>query len=726
MDFYKAIAQQASERWINRQQVREEKKQKLISEGVVGVESAERIQMRLNRLSTAASKEMAFKSTLNRPASINQSSPTSFLIENIGFERVIGKSDFLGMDFLELALAISRFVCRIHIRSSPGRTLGYGTGFMVSPRLMITNNHVLSNQAEVVNSEVEFDYQYDRFGRLLPVVNYGLEPHTFFMTDRNLDFTLVAVKEHSFNDIELKRYGWNRLIADQGKAIHTDTLNIIQHPQGEAKQIVLRSNRLVDLLDDFAHYETDTKPGSSGSPVYNDQWEVVALHHSGVPKMEHGNFIAKDGTTWREGMDPNELEWVANEGVRVSSIVNYIKKQRISPEMELLRDELLNVEPPHPFEAAAIANKDQTGKRIETGISTNSLGPNYSFTIPLNITVSVGVPIAVQPSTSLTNNIIKTDDAQRVISKRGDSTNTMPIGTATVSKVKDSIAFRDALQHLEAARRDKYYDLIKDESNRKLYYQNVQIETLNESGLYQQLHDLLKNTHTTKLTYNTARHQHLYPRVDLQSNRMLKSIYTGEEYAPEKILESDLEITERVINRAREQFSGMTSMNEVAFSEHLAFLEADAAYNAEHVVPQSWFAKRDPMKSDLHHLFTCEADCNSFRGNIPFFEFADFEEVIRQGCGKREANRFEPSKGHGAVARATLYFLLRYPKEINNTPKEYTKERIEMLISWHKKEEVTQYELHRNAEIFKVQGNRNPLIDHPKWANQIDFSLGLG
>lgn len=385
---------------------------------------------------------------------------------------MIGKSDFLGMDFLELALAVSRFVCRIQIRNSPGRTLGYGTGFMVSPSLMITNNHVLSNQEEVLYSEVEFDYQYDRFGRLLPVVNYGLEPQTFFMTDRNLDFTLVAVKERSFNGIELKRYGWNRLIADQGKAIHTDTLNIIQHPEGEAKQIVLRSNKLVDLLDDYAHYETDTKPGSSGSPVYNDQWEVVALHHSGVPKMENGNFIAKDGTIWKEGMDSNELEWVANEGVRISSIVNYIKKQRISPKMELLRDVLLNVEPPHPFEAAAIASMDQTGKpSVQQDSGSNSSGNNYTFTIPLNLTLSLGLPMGPQPSTLAINQVSKPDSAPGVISRGsdgGDGSGSISPNTGIVNTVKDSVAFREAIQQLEAARRDKYYDLNKDESNKKI------------------------------------------------------------------------------------------------------------------------------------------------------------------------------------------------------------------------------------------------------------------
>jgi endonuclease I len=49
-----------------------------------------------------------------------------------------------------------------------------------------------------------------------------------------------------------------------------------------------------------------------------------------------------------------------------------------------------------------------------------------------------------------------------------------------------------------------------------------------------------------------------------------------------------------------------------------------------------------------------------------------------------------------------------------------------MILDWHEKEAVTKYELHRNAEIFKIQGNRNPLIDHPEWAKNIDFSLGLG
>jgi endonuclease I len=132
------------------------------------------------------------------------------------------------------------------------------------------------------------------------------------------------------------------------------------------------------------------------------------------------------------------------------------------------------------------------------------------------------------------------------------------------------------------------------------------------------------------------------------------------------------------------------------------------------------------MRGDLHHLFACESGCNSFRGNIPFYDFPDYEEAVREACGKREENRFEPSAGKGAVARATLYFLLRYPGEINRTSREYTEDRIETLLEWHKREPPTRYEKHRNAAIQEKQGNRNPLIDFPEWAERISFIQGLG
>ena len=132
------------------------------------------------------------------------------------------------------------------------------------------------------------------------------------------------------------------------------------------------------------------------------------------------------------------------------------------------------------------------------------------------------------------------------------------------------------------------------------------------------------------------------------------------------------------------------------------------------------------MRGDLHHLFACESKCNSFRGNTPFFDFPDFAEAVRDDCGKSERGRFEPAAGKGAAARATLYFLLRYPGSIDATAAEYTPDRIKVLLDWHKRHEVGRYERHRNAAIHAAQGNRNPLIDFPDWATKIDFTRGLG
>src|SRR3712207_357235 len=139
--------------------------------------------------------------------------------------------------------------------------------------------------------------------------------------------------------------------------------------------------------DLFAHYVTDTEPGSSGSPVLNDQLQVIGLHHSAVPERKDGEYVAKDGSVWREGMDPDDLSWVANEGVRVSSIVNYIKKTQLAGERASLRDEMLTSEPPDPLEAAAMAAEGES-----TPSPAGGGDGSFTWTIPLQVTVNLGPP----------------------------------------------------------------------------------------------------------------------------------------------------------------------------------------------------------------------------------------------------------------------------------------------------------------------------------------------
>lgn len=165
-------------------------------------------------------------------------------------------------------------------------------------------------------------------------------------------------------------------------------------------------------------------------------------------------------------------------------------------------------------------------------------------------------------------------------------------------------------------------------------------------------------------------------------------------------------------------------IGEEALAAELDALEAAFPYNCEHVVPQSWFQKREPMRGDLHHLFACEWGCNSFRGNTPYFDFADFQEVVRDDCGKREGDRFEPASGKGPAARAVLYFLLRYPRVVSAA--EFPTERLAILLDWHDNDAVDRYERHRNQAVFELQGNRNPLIDHSDWARKVAFAAAIG
>jgi V8-like Glu-specific endopeptidase len=311
-------------------------------------------------------------------------------------ERVLHTNDLLGLRFFEQGLQVARAVGRIHIRGEQGQDLGYGTGFLVSSRLLLTNHHVLPNAAQARRSVVEFNYQESASGEMQNSEVVELEPETLFLADADLDYALIAVAAEP----GLEAYGWLPLISDLGKVLVGETVNIIQHPNGEPKQLAIRHNQVVDELEQFLHYQTDTDPGSSGSPVLNDQWEVVALHHSGVPKRNsQGEVLATDGRPWEEGMGEQRIAWEANEGVRVSQLVQHIREQTLSPEAEELRQELLEAAPPplapeaeRPMEGEVWLPEAESPPAPAPAPAAGPAGPT-TWTIPLQISVSLGVPV---------------------------------------------------------------------------------------------------------------------------------------------------------------------------------------------------------------------------------------------------------------------------------------------------------------------------------------------
>ena len=263
-------------------------------------------------------------------------------------ERVIGTNDLMSVTFLERAVRAGRSVGRVRIRGVNGQLVGFGTGSLVSPRLMLTNNHVLGSPAEAAASQVEFNFQDGIDGGSATPVLFNLRSSDFFLTDPELDYSLVAVAPESADSAHsLAEFGFSRLIEEEGKAIIGEFLNIIQHPNGEPKQVALRENELIDVLELFLHYHTDTAPGSSGSPVYNDQWELVALHHSGVPKRNgQGQILTIDNTVWTPSMGEHRIQWLANEGARISRIVKHVKARPLNTAARILRDQLFSESAP--------------------------------------------------------------------------------------------------------------------------------------------------------------------------------------------------------------------------------------------------------------------------------------------------------------------------------------------------------------------------------------------
>lgn len=239
-------------------------------------------------------------------------------------ERLMGTNDLVDQFYLERAILAAQPVARISIRTPAGHERGCATGFMVSPRLLMTNQHVFRAADEAAFSTAEFNFRDDIAGNPTPSFIYRLRPDLFFFNDEQFDFALVSVEATASNGGEaLARFGYLRLIPESGKAKAPEWLTIIQHPGGQRRQFAIRENQLVDDSDaEFLLYRSDTAQGSSGAPVFNDSLQVVALHHQGKARRDGKLFVLKDGrrVASLEGIDESEVDWIANAGVRISKI----------------------------------------------------------------------------------------------------------------------------------------------------------------------------------------------------------------------------------------------------------------------------------------------------------------------------------------------------------------------------------------------------------------------
>ena len=247
-------------------------------------------------------------------------------------EKQIGATlDFEDLPPNEQAYKAGQSVARIVAINGGGlQPSAVASGFLVGPNLLLTNHHVFPSKEEAYGTAAQFEYEFlgtnVRNGTF-----FELDPDRFFVNDKGLDYALVAVKPRSLDGADLRTYRFLPLIATEGKIRKGDPCCIIQHPDGRPKTYVTKNSALTDLLDDgFLLYTTDTLGGSSGSPVLNTHWETIALHHCGVPEMRDGMLVTVDNrlVPVDSDIEEDDLRWVANEGIRVSTLVNSLRLQR--------------------------------------------------------------------------------------------------------------------------------------------------------------------------------------------------------------------------------------------------------------------------------------------------------------------------------------------------------------------------------------------------------------
>lgn len=212
-------------------------------------------------------------------------------------EKILGRtSTLLPIHFLSEGLEAAKCVVRIVLPTH------LGSGFLIGDNLIVTNNHVLADKNQAANASIQFDYEEIKPGHPKSITTFTLDPESVFITSVPDDYTIVKVAEDAnkyFGSLNLQA---TRL--EKGSYV-----NIIQHPGGSYKQIGLYRNILTYADEHIVQYLTDTEPGSSGSPVFNSKWEVVALHNSSGLAKE----VISSGT------------YLRNQGINIKKIIEAIK-----------------------------------------------------------------------------------------------------------------------------------------------------------------------------------------------------------------------------------------------------------------------------------------------------------------------------------------------------------------------------------------------------------------
>jgi endonuclease G len=205
-----------------------------------------------------------------------------------------GEGEWVTNTFMEQAQTAGRRVARLavqrHFNGQPAGSVGVGTGWLVAPRLMLTNYHVIEARGpkdkkpaaaadfklQAENAIAWFDYHVAVEERREEQKHIEVAAIEVVASCRDLDYALLRLADSP----ELPDRQHMPLAAKNPPLQQGARLNIVQCPGGGPLRYAIRNNFYVGRGEQSyqVRYLTDTIPGSSGSPVLADSWQVVAMH----------------------------------------------------------------------------------------------------------------------------------------------------------------------------------------------------------------------------------------------------------------------------------------------------------------------------------------------------------------------------------------------------------------------------------------------------------------
>jgi V8-like Glu-specific endopeptidase len=224
------------------------------------------------------------------------------------------KTTLLPITFLELGMRKANSVAKVEVKVGPNTNVG--TGFLakfpdIDKVFFVTNYHVISEQTKIPFTKVIFNFEDDLEGGVKNTEVFRINATGAWITSPVHEFD-VSIFELTDENKTLKNYGYIEL--HDVEVSKNEFVNIIQHPGGQSKQLALYHNFVTFSSSKTIQYLTDTLKGSSGAPVFNSAWDLVAIHHS-------GGLLKKDEAPLPFGFKSR------NEGVRISAIIAHFNEQ---------------------------------------------------------------------------------------------------------------------------------------------------------------------------------------------------------------------------------------------------------------------------------------------------------------------------------------------------------------------------------------------------------------